>query len=352
MFCKTDGIKYIPKRRSKSKRRNNKSKSRKRTKSTRRRIIKRSKSSKRRILKKSHKKDGMHSTKFKFFRTDMYDGITLYGVREEIYTYLYIYIPKDYLKISIPTNNIFKDKNVYFNYMVERLTGSQNAVNFVKHLKNLNLDVNNGYYFYIKIYDDDITDDQILQYMNEFYFKFLKYMVPIQTWLEKELLILEKDRAEVIRIEFKELIDEKKLEYLDNEINLIKTKIQKIENEKNEVLRKIRIHNEEMLFVIYKTIDDLREYFIKNIRNNEWKIIYSDQLNEYINLIRENEKQGLEDPLSENKFLLNFYKDFHFKSRICNIQDSKPPIFRDEEIIYITHDNYKYPYDSKWKPVI
>lgn len=94
MFYKSDGIKYKSKRRnnkSKSKRKNNKSKSRRRSKSTRRRIIKRSKSSKRRMLKKSHKKDGAYPTKFNFFRIDMGDGITLYGIREEIYTYLYIY---------------------------------------------------------------------------------------------------------------------------------------------------------------------------------------------------------------------------------------------------------------------
>jgi hypothetical protein len=92
MFCKTDGIKYRPKRRSKSKRRNNKNKSRRRSKSTRKRIIKRSKLSKRRILKKSHKKDGMHSTKFKFFKKDMYDGTTLYALIKGNNTYLYIYI--------------------------------------------------------------------------------------------------------------------------------------------------------------------------------------------------------------------------------------------------------------------
>lgn len=44
------------------------------------------------MFKKSHKKDGMHSTAFKFFRIDMGDGITLYGVIEDKSSYVYIYI--------------------------------------------------------------------------------------------------------------------------------------------------------------------------------------------------------------------------------------------------------------------
>ena len=167
--------------------------------------------------------------------------------------------------------------------------------------------------------------------MNEFYYKFQKKLLDIITRLEKELLILKKDRDEINGIEFKELIDEKRLEYLNNEINLITTKIQKIENEVDRELRKIRIQNEKMLFVIYKTIYDLREYYIN-----------SDKLNEYIKLIKYNEELGLEDPLSENKFLLHFYKNFlkSFKLKLRDFEDSKPGVFKDEEIIYITFDNY------------
>jgi hypothetical protein len=166
--------------------------------------------------------------------------------------------------------------------------------------------------------------------MNDFYYKFQKTLLSPKTRLEKELLILEKDRDKIKRKEFRELIDEKILEDLNDQIDLITNKIQKIENEEDIKLHYIRGQNEQMLFVIYKTIDDLREYFIKKIRDNSLKLIYSNRLNEYIKLIREKEELGLKDPLSENKFLSHFYENFPFKSELRHIQDSKPDIFKDK----------------------
>jgi hypothetical protein len=108
-----------------------------------------------------------------------------------------------------------------------------------------------------------------------------------------------------------------------------------------------RLRIEEMLFVIYKTIDDLREYFIKN---NEWENL--NELNEYINLIRENERLGLEEPLDEYHFLRSFYmREFPklFKERLQEIYDKKPEELRDEDIYGITIGNYRNV--KAWRPL-
>lgn len=203
-----------------------------------------------------------------------------------------------------------------------------------------------GYIFYIKIYEK-LLDEEIIQYMNDFYYKFQKKLLGITTRLEKELLILKKDRDEINGKEFKELIDEKRLEYLNNEINLIANKIEKIENEKDEELLTYRLRSEEMLFVIYKTIKDLREYFKKN---NEWENLK--ELYEYINLIRKNEILGLKDPVDEHYFLRGFYmKKFPklFKERLQKIYGEKPEEFMDKEIYNITIGDYDYV--NAWRPL-
>jgi len=142
-------------------------------------------------------------------------------------------------------------------------------------------------------------------------------------------------------------LDEKNLEYLDYEIKLITDKMQKIENEKDKGLLMFRLRSEEMLFVIYKTIDDLREYFIKN---NEWGNL--NELNEYINLIRKNERLGIEDPVGEYYFLYSFYmRKFPklFKERLREIYDKKPEEFRDKDIYGITIGNYQHV--NAWRPL-
>ena len=84
--------------------------------------------------------------------------------------------------------------------------------------------------------------------------------------LEEIIKIMNKTDNKTVKLSLLPLF-EKNLEYLDYEIKLITNKIQKIDNEKDKGLLKFRLRSEEMLFVIYKTIDDLREYFIKKISN-------------------------------------------------------------------------------------
>ena len=251
MFDKLDGIKYRPKIRTKSRRRNNKSKSRKRVIKkikSRKRVVKRSKSRKRVVKRsKSRKRDGGNDyeevediarsyyrtpppfpnqyTKLK--RKSLYGDIEIYGIIRSNYpsidpSLIYIFIPNNIELIEEPGTDAVEFKEIP--PILKRLQPYARDITFREDGTYY------GYAYYVRLTEKDLMEeiDNIKNIFKEYY---LPENIKLHIELSDEKLKLEKfEKAkDDISSDYIGTVERLELNYIEEDIKEVKYNIKKLE---------------------------------------------------------------------------------------------------------------------------